>query len=127
MGTRLYITADNATLERICKAPEGAWAKMEAICQQFPHASDEHYDARQAAFAQAEGTEVCYDFDLFGFGKLNSEQWAHLKTVTKEEDDLYCGASEDPKVISKMLTLCDRAGAATAWFLRHKITKVSWS
>jgi hypothetical protein len=127
MGTRLYITADNATLEMICAAPEGAWAKMEAICEAHKGHSDAEYDRREAEFDKHEGTGRCHDFDLFGFGKLNSEQWALVRSITSDEDDMYCGCSTDPAVISKMLTLCDGHGAGNAWFLRHKITKVSWS
>jgi hypothetical protein len=127
MGTRLYITADNATLELICAAPEGAWAKMEAICAQFPGHSDAEYDRREAEFDKVDGAGRCHDFDLFGFGKLNSEQWGLVKEITADEDDMYCGSSEDPRVISKMLLLSSSPGSHKAWLNKAKITKVSWS
>lgn len=127
MGTRLYITADNATLESILSVPEGAWAKMEVICASHTGHGEAAYEAREAEFEKHEGTGRCHDFDLFGFGKLNSDQWAFLRTVIPNEEDLWCGCSEDPAVISKMLLLCSSPGSHKAWLNKDKITKVSWN
>jgi len=127
MGTRLYIKTDNATLETILGVPAGTWAKTEEICAAIAGHGDEAYEQREAELAKHEGAGRCYDFDLFGFGKLNSDQWEFLRTVIPDEDDLWCGSSEDPAVISKLLLLCGREGALKAWRNRAKITKVSWS
>jgi hypothetical protein len=113
-------------MESICRAPAGAWAKMEAINEAFPNASDEDYEKREAAFSLSPGTSECYDFSLYGFGKLNSEQWAYLRTVVADEEDLWGGSSENPTVISGLLDLCDRTEACTAYSMRNQITKICW-
>lgn len=128
MGTRLYIETDNATLEAILGVPSGTWAKMVSICQNFGDShSDEAYERREAEFDKHEGTGLCYDFDLFGFGKLNSDQWALVRRITPNEDDMWCGSSEDPAVISSMLALSSRDRADAAWVRAKHISKISWS
>ncbi len=99
---------------------------MEAINEAFPNATDEHYEKREAAFSREPGTSECYDFALYGFGKLNSEQWSHLRTVVADEEDLWGGSSEDPAVISHLLDLCDRTEACIAWGKRDQITRIYW-
>lgn len=46
-----------------------------------------------------------YDFHLFGWGKLNSQQWELIKTVTTSEDDLYAGSTTDPVMMKKLVEL----------------------
>jgi hypothetical protein len=126
MGTRLYIEAPDSVLESICGAPAGAWERMQVISEMYNELTDASYQKREVEFERAPGTSECYDFRLFGFGKLNSEQWAYLRTVVTDEEDLWGGSSEEPVVIANLLSLCDRKEAVTAWFKRDQITRIYW-
>jgi hypothetical protein len=126
MGTRLYPFADQATLEALCGAPAGAWAKMEEIdknCESI-HDGEERYNTREAEFEKHEGTSACYDFQLFGWGKLNAAQYAAIEKFCPDQE-LWGGSTTDPKAINAILMNLGR-GWNLAIANRAKITGLGW-
>ena len=46
-----------------------------------------------------------YDFHLFGWGKLNSEQWVLIRSNVTSEDDVHGGSTSDPKMMQQLVDL----------------------
>lgn len=125
MGTRLYPQADNATLEALCGAPAGAWAKMEEIVAkyEFQH-TEEAFRAQDEEFESNAGTDDCYHFQLYGWGKLNSEQYADIAKYCPEEEP-WGGSTTDPEAINALIRHLSH-GWNLAMIHRNKITGLSW-
>jgi hypothetical protein len=124
MGTRLYPIADNATLEALCGAPAGAWEKMEEIVSTFSEQTEEAFRAQDSAFEQNEGTGDCYDFQLYGWGKLNSQQYAAIAKHCPDQEP-WGGSTTDPEAINAILGQL-RHGLNLAMIHRNKITGLGW-
>jgi len=125
MGTRLYPQADNATLEALCGAPAGAWAKMEEIVAKYEFSqTEEAFNAEDEEFEQNAGTQECHDFQLYGWGKLNSLQYAAIAKHCPEEEP-WGGSTTDPEAINAILGQL-RNGLNLAMIHRSKITGLSW-
>jgi hypothetical protein len=133
MGTRLYPVADQATLEALCGAPAGAWAKMEQITKKYESDySEEAYKKQEAEFDQHSGTRECYDFQLYGWGKLNAAQYDVIEKLCPNEEP-WGGSTTDPKAINALLMALGKGvilGVQSPWNLamihRNKITGLGW-
>lgn len=104
MGTRLYpITNNTSILETLAGVPQGTSIKLEQLYQlKKDMRGDEWYDMMDN---HPEATAL-YDFQLFGFGKLNSAQWDIAKQICGE-DDMYCGRTNDTESTTAMLNELD--------------------
>ena len=130
MGTRLYPQADNATLEALCGAPAGAWAKMEEIVAKYEFSqTEEAFNAEDQEFEQNAGTQECHDFQLYGWGKLNSLQYAAIAKHCPEEEP-WGGSTTDPEAINAILGQLRNGWIPNclnlAMIHRSKITGLSW-
>lgn len=133
MGTRLYPIADNATLEALCGAPAGAWAKMEEIVSKYQDLqTEEAFNAQDKEFEENAGTEDCYHFQLYGWGKLNAAQYAVIEKLCPNEEP-WGGSTTDPKAINALLMALGKGvilGGQSPWNLaianRAKITGLGW-
>jgi hypothetical protein len=133
MGTRLDPVADQATLEALCGAPAGAWEKMEQITKKYESDySEEAYKKQEAEFDQHSGTRECYDFQLYGWGKLNAAQYAVIEKLCPNEEP-WGGSTTDPKAINALLMALGKGvilGGQSPWNLaianRAKITGLGW-
>ena len=125
MGTRLYPQADNATLEALCGAPAGAWEKMEEIVAKYDsEQTEEAFNAQDAEFEQNAGAGDCYDFHLYGWGKLNSLQYAAIAKYCPDQEP-WGGETTDPEAINALIRHLSH-GWNLAMLHRNKITGLSW-
>ena len=130
MGTRLYPQADTQTLEALCGAPAGAWAKMEEIVAKYEFSqTEEAFNAEDEEFEQNAGTGDCHNFQLYGWGKLNSLQYAAIAKHCPEEEP-WGGSTTDPEAIDAILGQL-RCGwipdcLSLAMTHRRKITGLRW-
>lgn len=99
MGTRLYpLTNDTTLIERIAGVPEGTTQKLRA----FEQLRDTiHEDVWYKQLAESPAIDRLHDFELFGWGKLNSEQWEIAKEICGEE--YYSGTTKDSEQVTRML------------------------
>ena len=130
MGTRLYPQADNATLEALCGAPAGAWAKMEEIVAKYEFSqTEEAFNAEDEEFEQNAGTGDCNTFQLYGWGKLNALQYAAIAKHCPEEEP-WGGSTTDPEAIDAILgqLRCGWIPDCLSLVMTHrsKITGLSW-
>lgn len=130
MGTRLYPITDNATLEALCGAPAGAWAKMEEIVAKYEFSqTEEAFNAEDQEFEQNAGTQECHDFQLYGWGKLNSLQYAAIAKHCPEEEP-WGGSTTDPEAIDAILgqLRCGWIPDCLSLVMTHrsKITGLRW-
>ena len=86
--------------------------------------SEEAYKNREAEFDQHPGTGDCYDFQLFGWGKLNSEQYAAIEKHCPDQEP-WGGSTTDPRAINAILMHL-RHGWNLAMTHRNKITGLGW-
>jgi len=100
MGTRLYPITDRTDLiETIAGVSQGTTSFLEDLHQlredlgseAWYEMMDQHPDAVRL-----------YDFQLFGFGKLNVEQWAIVRTVCEPGEE-YSGRITDKTLVREML------------------------
>lgn len=100
MGTRLYPITDRTELiERIAGVPQGTTAVLEDLeslredlgSEAWYELMDQHPDAMRL-----------YDFQLFGFGKLNNQQWSIARTVCEAGEE-YSGSTKDKTLVRELL------------------------
>jgi hypothetical protein len=108
MGTRLYpSTSDSSIMERLAGVAPGTQALLEQLeatwkeTRSSDRDSDTLYDLLDA---HPEANRL-YDFHLFGWGKLNSEQWALIRSNAASEDDVYGGSTIDPRLMQQLVDL----------------------
>ena len=100
MGTRLYpLTKNESIIERLAGVPEGTTQKLRAFEKLRESInSDEWHDK----LSDSPAMDRLYDFELFGWGKLNSEQWDLAKAICGDEE-YYSGSTKDPEQVRLML------------------------
>lgn len=100
MGTRLYpITNNTAILETLAGVPHGTAILLEELYQKK---KDMTGDAWYDMMDNHPEAMALYDFQLFGFGKLNSAQWAIAREICGE-DEMYSGRTNDTTSTTNML------------------------
>lgn len=109
----------------LCGAPAGAWAKMEQIISKYEDfQTEEAFNAQDKELEQNAGTEDCYHFQLYGWGKLNSEQYAAIAKHCPDQEP-WGGSTTDPEAINAILGQL-RHGLNLAMIHRNKITGLGW-
>jgi len=100
MGTRLYpITERTDLIETIVGVPQGTSKILEGL---KTLKKDLSVDAWYNMMDKFPSAMRLYDFELFGFGKLNSEQWEIAKSVCGPEE-MYSGSIKDKDLVRAML------------------------
>lgn len=125
MGTRLYPKTNNSSiLETLAGVPQGTMALLEDLeslrqdmgSETWYEMMDEHPEAM-----------VMYDFQLFGFGKLNSAQWGIAREICGL-DEAYSGHTEDVTQVTDMLNeLCDEWKSRLGLINIQDLEGVYWS
>lgn len=108
MGTRLYPITDNISIiERLAGVAPGTDVLLRQLEATWKETRSDVWDSDTLydLLDQHPDANRLYDFQLFGWGKLNLQQWALIRTMTTSEDDLYAGSTTDPVMMKKLLEL----------------------
>lgn len=124
MGTRLYPKTDRKDIiEILAGVPLGTSVSLKALeSKRDSMRGDEWYDMMDAYTDES----VLYDFELFGFGKLNSEQWGIAKELYGE--DAYNGGTTKGSYDTyRMLNACsDQWKSRLAYINIDELDGVYW-
>ena len=108
MGTRLYPkTNDSSIMERLAGVAPGTQALLEKLEATWKETRSDDWDSDtlyDLLDAHPEANRL-YDFHLFGWGKLNSDQWTLIRNNVTSEDDVYGGSTSDPRLMQQLVDL----------------------
>jgi len=126
MGTRLYpLTERTDLIERIAGVPQGTTKILEELKQKREvWGTDAWYDMMD----DYPDAMRLYDFQLFGFGKLNTAQWDIAISIYGPDDVYNGGYTKDKSLVREMLNNVDSYWKATLGLINiEDLDGVGWN
>ena len=126
MGTRLYPITDRVDLlERLAGVSEGTSERLKEL--EKLRETMETIDWYNEIEKYPEAMRL-YDFQLFGWGKLNTEQWGIVKETCSTDEEYWCGHTRDPKLVLELLNAADSYWKETLGLINiEELDGVAWN